>query len=235
LTPLPLPDAPLARLGTPDGLAPLATVLAHRLRSLVGSIQVSAELLVDTVPSDDDRDLALRILEGGAAIERILADLISFGHRPEPVLLPVPVADVVGGLLDVLAPAPGRVRLALDLPPDYRHAADPVLLRQALIILLQNAFEAAPPASPVDLRVGVDGGLVVEVQNDGHVERPDAMFEPFYTTKTDRLGLGLAIARRAVETQGGTLRASAEAGRVTVSLCLPTPTVRAPRALPTHA
>lgn len=239
---LSLPPAPtLLDLGPPSNdLAPLATVLAHRLRSLVASIQGCAELLTDTLDGED-RDLALHILEGGAAIERVLADLLCYGHRPTPTLFPLPVAPFAAGLLEALGAGAERVALSVDLPPDYRHAADPVLLRQTLLILLQNAFEAAPPESTVDLRFLADGGsLTVEVRNDGAVEDPDRMFEPFFTTKTDRLGLGLAIARRAAEDHRGTLTAAADrdAGTVVVSLRLPAPLTRVPRrplSPPSHA
>ncbi|MDT7857321.1 HAMP domain-containing sensor histidine kinase [Rubrivirga sp. S365] len=225
---MPTPPPTLAHLGPPEGaLAPLATVLAHRLRSLVAAIQGNAELLADAVDGED-RDLALHILEGTAAVERVLADLLCYGHRPVSTPFPVPVAAMVAGLPEALG-LPAPVRLALDLPPDYRHAADPVLLRQVLVILLQNASEAAPPGAAVDLRVASPGGaLTVEVGNDGVVGDPDQMFEPFHTTKTDRLGLGLAIARRAAEVQRGTLTATSERGRVTVRLRLPPASCPAP-------
>ena len=218
--PAPLPLAALGP-GTTD-LAPIATVLAHRLRSIIASVQGYAELLADSV-TEDDRPLVLHILEGGAAVERILADLLQFGHEPEPLVIPVSVASAVSDLVDVLGMPAGRVRLALDVPAGHRHPVDPVLLRQSLLIVLQNAFEAGDGRVDVEAAVTDDGAFAVTVVNDADVTDAERMFEPFFTTKNDRLGLGLAIARRAAEAQGGSLTATSNQGQIRVTLQIPAP------------
>lgn len=209
------PVAPPQGYSASDGdTAALASILAHRLRSVVAGIQGCAELLADTVP-DSDRPLALHILEGTAAIERTITDLLCYSHQPEPVLFPLSVLSVVSQTLEGLGAPPGRIVLIHKFSVDDRMVADPVLFRQALMILIQNALEASPPSTTVAINLTREGGqFKISINNYSTVDTAQltAFMNPFITTKSNRLGLGLTIARRAVESMCGSLHAYTENG-----------------------
>jgi len=107
------------------------------------------------------------------------------------------------------------VRLRLDcpvgLPPLH---ADPVQLQQVTLNLVRNAIEAlagAPePLREVVIAAGLnaDGDVEITVADQGPGVSADAieqLFNPFYTTKTGGMGLGLAISRSIVRAHGGRL------------------------------
>lgn len=119
-------------------------------------------------------------------------------------------------------------RLDIELPP----AAPPVdvpaeALRQALIALLRNAFDASAPSQRVTMKVEQDHGLRVEVVDRGRgmdaVESSRAG-EPFFTTKPvgAGLGLGLFLVRAFADQMGGTLQLRSIPGEgTTATLALP--------------
>jgi len=89
--------------------------------------------------------------------------------------------------------------------------ADSGLLRQVLLTLVQNAFEAAPTEKQVRLGIAYDEvtrTVRFNVWNKGFIdldEAPYKVFEPFFTTKPHNLGIGLPVARRITEAHEGTL------------------------------
>lgn len=106
-------------------------------------------------------------------------------------------------------------RLAVDLPPVV---ADAIQIQQVILNLVRNAMEAleAHPGS-VDRRVSIETtrtgsqDIEVRVKDRGPGLGPDEaeqVFEPFYSTKTSGLGIGLSICRKMVESHSGQLWAS---------------------------
>ncbi len=124
-----------------------------------------------------------------------------------PVVLRRLVEDIKGRLGDSLAQ-----RLDVTLPPDPQPIEVPAEpLRQALIALLRNAFDASSPSQRVTLRVEQHDGVRVEVVDRGRgmsEAEQSRVGEPFFTTKPAGagLGLGLFLVRAFVDQMGGRLR-----------------------------
>jgi two-component system OmpR family sensor kinase len=120
--------------------------------------------------------------------------------------------------------------LAVDIRGDARVTGDPALLHRAVENVVRNAIKFTAPGTGVDLSlVTTSDRALVSVSDHGPGIPPDELpkvFEPFYRaagTDASGFGLGLAIAQRAVEAHGGTIRATNMAGgglRVEIALPL---------------
>ena len=99
--------------------------------------------------------------------------------------------------------------------------ADPRRLREAFFNLVANAIDATPPGGSVEVEiVRGDGGARVVVRDSGRGmtrEVLDRLGTPFFTTRDQGTGLGVAMARAAFVQHGGSLEYSSEVGRGTVA------------------
>jgi C4-dicarboxylate-specific signal transduction histidine kinase len=118
-----------------------------------------------------------------------------------------------------------ELELAQDLPPVL---ADRIQIQQVLMNLIRNGAEAMEDESGDARRLFVrsqcsDHCIVVDVCDHGPgLTHPEKVFEPFYSTKPEGLGVGLAISRSIVQAHGGVLRVRANEPRGTVfSLTIP--------------
>jgi signal transduction histidine kinase len=103
---------------------------------------------------------------------------------------------------------------------------DPAALRQALVNLVDNAVDAVKDRGAITISLVTHGdGLVLEVADTGvglPVEDTETLVQPFYSTKGQSSGMGLAMVHRVVTDHGGTLElANRQPGGALARITLP--------------
>jgi len=220
----PLHENEFARFARVRTLGGFALSLAHELNQPLSAILANAQaarrfLATPNPPMEEVR----AIIEDIDADDRRAGELIHAmrallrNHAVEVVLLDLnEVVREVGRLLhgDFLL---RRVTLVLDLEePLPKVQFDLVQLQQVLLNLLMNAFEAMADTATLDRRLIIrtragSEACVVSVRDAGKgipPEQFDHLFEQFFSTKPDGLGMGLSIARSIVESHRGRIWAT---------------------------
>jgi two-component system sensor kinase FixL len=195
---------------------------------------------------------AMQYLEQGRLnpeqLKDILSDVVADGRRARDVMHNVRSAikkgaairgrinlnDLVNAITHMVQPDAAahlckiRMSLTADLPPIE---GDPIQIQQAVVNLVRNAFDAMRDAPPsrriVEIATDYNGdgaiGVAVRDYGSGISEATrDRLFEQFFTTKDEGLGMGLAIVRSIVEAHGGTISAeNAQGGGASFHFRLP--------------
>jgi two-component system, NtrC family, sensor histidine kinase HydH len=192
-------DRRLASLGE------MAGVVAHEIRNPLASMKGHAQLLAERLePGSAEHDKAQRLVREAVRLEDLTSDLLGFIRSKQLERRTVDPRQVLAEAAAEVAPE--RVVADLDGGPS-RWSLDPVLTKQVLINLLQNAVEASPDSAPAEARALEErGDLVFEVRDRGPgipAGEEQRIFEPFYTTRLHGTGLGLAVARRIAALHGG--------------------------------
>lgn len=213
-------------------LGQLAAQLAHEIGTPLSSVSGHLQLALsqkDLPPGLRDRmDVATR---EAARISGIVRDYLDSTHALLPEQKVTSLALVLSEAVEVtrsVDPA-GRRAVEMDIgedPPEL--VTDPGLLRQIVINLLTNAFDAIDRGGRVTLAARTDGeDVLIAVSDTGtgiQAEDVRRIFEPFYTTKGrgKGTGLGLAICRELVAALGGSISVESQPGRgSTFSVRLP--------------
>ncbi len=228
----------LAAVEKAEALEQLAGGVAHDFQNLLTVVVGNAELLAvrTDLPTDARRQVAALIeaARRGADLSRELGDFGRPPRRPPAVMNP---ADAAAEFLPVLRAAAGA-RHPVQV---YRPAAVGLVLvgksdfTRVLLNLVLNARDALPAGGPIDVSVlparlaGGRGGaanyVLVEVTDQGvgmDADTRKRAMEPYFTTKSQGTGLGLAVVRRVVERAGGLVRVDSAPGRgTTVRVFLP--------------
>lgn len=136
---------------------------------------------------------------------------------------------IINDVLDLLRPQitanQVEVRLSLGRQPVYG-MMDESSMRGTLMNLMLNAIEAMPQGGTLDVTVRqTDDTLRLEITDTGRGigdEEAKKIFEPFYTTKEQGLGLGMPYAKKLIEQHGGTVSLNSRLGQgTTITLTLP--------------
>ena len=193
-------------------------VVSHDLRTPMTAIQASVAALQDApdgLPEAQRRRLLANIGAEADRLSRFITEALALGRLDAgvaPRLAPNDLGEIVSAVLDRCEPLlerrPLTYQVADDLPPVR---CDPALLEQALTNLLDNVAAHTPPGAPMALCARPDDGhLRFELSDAGPgipTEARERVFSRFerLTHVGSGAGLGLALARAAVEAQGGQL------------------------------
>lgn len=195
-------------------LGRIAAGLAHEIRNPLGSILGSIQLLSGAEGLGSEGKQLCHIIERETSrLNDLVTDMLQLSRPKEPVLMPVDVGRTVREVV-ALATQSGRggdVRVAYDGPGEgepLMTLADAGQLRQVVWNLMRNAVQASSPGACVRVRVccedtaGDNGAFLLEVHDDGPGLDPEAkkrLFDPFFTTRSAGVGIGLAVVKRIVD------------------------------------
>lgn len=206
--------------------------LDHGLALPVAALRAAMETLWHEFPRDARIPPGVHgALQEVELLGRNVAALLELAAPPEPRPLRCSLEEVLRSAWRPL-PHAWTNRLIVARPNDAgSFEVDGPLLSRALSRLLENAFEAG--AEEVLLAADIEGDEVrfSVVDHARESFEPEEAFEPFRSWRPARLGLGLPLARRAVEALDGTLELAHVPGRETCA-CVRVPRCRAREAFP---
>ncbi|HEY7306712.1 MAG TPA: ATP-binding protein [Bryobacteraceae bacterium] len=225
-------QASLRRSERLAALGQLTAGLAHELRNPLGTIKASAEMLMkETVKS---RPEVMAEMAGyiGSEVDRMSGLVSSFLDFARPLqahpvvaeLEPV-VEEVVGQQSEVAARNGISIRIEMNEKP-LTFEFDPDLLKVALSNLLQNAIQASGENQSISIKAAESNGNVkIFITDHGpgiQKEHLETIFNPFFTTKSQGIGLGLPIVSKIVDEHHGRINVFSEVGKgTTFEIALP--------------
>lgn len=197
-----------------NSLAPVTSISGTLLNSK-GNAEVLQQGL-ETIHSTSDR--LMKFVDSFRSVTRI----------PLPKKEPFYLLELFNEAVPLIAPGDIRLVLAVD-PKDTMIYADRVQLQQVVVNLLKNAVEACSLRDGerwIELRshIAPDERVHIEISNNGGAIPADVaenIFTPFFTTKRDGSGIGLAVSKQIIRLHGGTLSLSQNSNdRVTFLIVL---------------
>jgi signal transduction histidine kinase len=224
-------QASLRRSERLAALGQLTAGLAHELRNPLGTIKASAELL--TKASTLARPEVMNEMAGYIVTEtdRVNGLISNFLDFARPLQVHAVTADLRAVISDAVrqhADLASRlgVSIAVKASNLTEFSFDPDLMKIALSNLLQNAIQASPPGRTVEIRAEPSKEnvriFVIDHGKGIAPEHLESIFNPFFTTKPQGVGLGLAIVSKIVDEHQGLIHLASQPGQgTTFTLTLP--------------
>lgn len=198
-------------------LAGLRLYSLHLKGKIAGKIPAGEEVLVD------------KIIDGIDQLSDTCEQVLSFARPIRVTPRPVDLNSIIAASLALVEPqlSAKKIKVELNLSePPARALLDEAAMRSTLINLLLNSIQAMSEGGELKVSSATaDQGLRVEIADTGcgmTEEQAKHMFEPFYTTKSHGLGLGLFFAAAIIEEHNGSVDVKSQAGKGTeITITLP--------------
>jgi signal transduction histidine kinase len=205
-------------------LGEMSAGIAHEFKNSLATISGYAQMLAKE-SGGSNQQFAAKIADETESLSRIVTEFLEFAR---PHGMSRQTVDL-RALLDDCSQET-NVDLQLSDTPNMRVSGDSVLLRQAISNLLRNSAEAARNGTRVKVAVTgavKDDKLQVTLADNGcgiAGEDLSRIFIPFFTTKSNGTGLGLALVHRIITEHGGSIAVSSDSSGTAFTLSLPVAT-----------
>jgi two-component system, NtrC family, sensor histidine kinase HydH len=214
-------EAAVRRADRLAALGQLTAGLAHELRNPMSTMRSSAEILTRSLPADNEmaRELAGYILTEVDRTNSLITRFLEFARPMTLRLEPTDLAGVIDRAVAQVAreQTNGNVPVYTNYSPDIRPVPlDGELMERVVYNLVINAVQASPPGAAVTVKTRPsDGNVEIAVIDRGNGIDPkqiENVFNPFFTTKPNGVGLGLAIVSKIVDEHGGKMIVESQPG-----------------------
>ena len=204
-------------------LGRMAAGIAHEIRNPLGTLRGFSQYF-STCSDQDEKahEYADLMVDEVDRLNRTVSALLQFSRPREPDMVKVDLCSLARRAIVFIQPDADShgIELKLDLQQsEIRVSADPDLLQQLLLNLLQNCLAATLEGGEIELGVKqLAGEVQLWVQDSGKglsAEDQARMFDPFFTTRKEGTGLGLVMVQQIVEQHSGRIDVESEEGQGT--------------------
>jgi PAS domain S-box-containing protein len=218
-------------------LGKLAAGIAHEIKNPLVSIKTFAELLPEKYDDYEFRHTFSQIAIGEIErINKLIMELLNFSRDNRPSFEKVDIWELAEEVLLLLFPRLDSQKIRLH---KYCHGdllavkADREQMKQALFNICVNAVQAMPDGGELWVEVSAPVSdaadkLKIMIKDTGPgiaPERRNRIFDPFYTTKPDGVGMGLSISHRVITDHGGSVQFSSSSTGTVFEIYLPLPAI----------
>jgi signal transduction histidine kinase len=218
-------EADVRRADRLAALGQLTAGLAHELRNPLATMRSSAEMLARLVAPENEiaREMASNIRE---EVDRTGSLITRFLDFARPRSLQLETGDIHAMLdraLERFQKAGTSVSVFKNYSPDVPPLRfDGAMMEQVILNLVSNAAQASPAGGVVTVKTQrAEGGVWISVIDRGsgiEAKNLESIFNPFFTTKAEGVGLGLAVVSKIVEEHGGEISVDSTPGEGSVFL-----------------
>ena len=233
-------QAELAHVTRVTTMGELAASIAHEINQPLGAIVNNGNVAIrittaeNASPLDKLADVVSDILADSTRISAIIARIRAAMKNSAPEKTSLQLKDVVADVLLFAESelANRRVQVRTELPEDLpRVSADRIQLQQVLLNLIMNGIEAMSDMEEARRILTIGGqrddlagqpAVLLAVRDFGNGFSPEdneRLFDAFYTTKPEGMGMGLRISRSIIEAHGGRLWAASHEGEGATFYC----------------
>jgi signal transduction histidine kinase len=217
----------------------MAAAVAHGIGNPLSSIRAATQVaMLDAEADDSEKSQQMKenlhkIVQQVDRVQKRMQGLLNFVKPLEPRPVQIDANALVGDVTETLRArfTEARVKLKLDLDAELPAiVSDANHVEQALMALITNALEATQENGVVTIRTqsltnGVSATVRLLVEDTGigiPAENRQRIFEPFFTTKPHGTGIGLPLAKKFVDRNGGTIHIANDSGPGTkIEILLP--------------
>lgn len=209
-------ESELARLDRMNLMGEMAAGIAHEIRNPMTVIQGYLQIIMKNTDERTQRKLTM-VLEELDRVNGIVTDFLALARNKVTAREKKPVNALIESvyLLMMGNALHKNISLILALDRAVENAnINEKEIKQVILSIIQNAIEATPPNGTITIVSGREpSGILIKVKDTGcgiPRDKLGKVFDPFYTTKENGTGLGLAVAQSIVERHGGLIEVRSE-------------------------
>jgi PAS domain S-box-containing protein len=203
----------------------LSAGLAHEIKNPLAGIKGAIDVMRDSLPAGDaQREILGDVLHEVNRIDKIVRDLLNYAKPKPPSHSSVELPGLVQRIVAIARKGPKHHSIQIDvrqLAPVPGFTGDENQMEQVLMNLLLNAQNALPSGGHIEVTLDYNDQariIRMEVKDNGPgipEEIRKRIFQPFFTTRTDGTGLGLATCLKNMQYHGGSIEVQSEVGHGT--------------------